>query len=108
MRGWFRSVAVMALATTCAGAVAHPRAIDVSKSTLTVRVYKAGVLSAFGHDHVITAPVGGGWADTTAHRVELHADAGKLRVSDPKASEKDRAEIQKTMLGPEVLDSARA
>jgi polyisoprenoid-binding protein YceI len=32
-------------------------------------------------------------------------DAGELRVIDKDASEKDRAEVQKTMLGPEVLDS---
>jgi polyisoprenoid-binding protein YceI len=32
-------------------------------------------------------------------------DAAALKVSDREASEKDRAEIQGTMLGPEVLDS---
>jgi len=80
------------------------RAIAATKSELTVRVYKAGVLSAFGHDHEIFAPIAGGSVDTAAHRVELHVDASALRVRDPEASEKDRAEIQKTMLGPEVLD----
>jgi polyisoprenoid-binding protein YceI len=33
--------------------------------------------------------------------------AAALRVQDAKASEKDRAEIQQTMLGPEVLDANR-
>jgi polyisoprenoid-binding protein YceI len=70
-------------------------------------VYKAGVFSAFGHDHEITAPIAGGWADTTERRVELRAEAARMRVSDPKASESDRAQIQKTMLGPDVLDSER-
>jgi hypothetical protein len=31
----------------------------------------------------------------------------KLRVEDPGVSEKDRSEIQTTMLGPEVQDVAR-
>ena len=86
---------------------AEPLAIDTAKSTMTVRVYKAGVFSAFGHDHEISAPVAEGKADRAAHTVELRVEAGALRVVDPKASEKDRAEIQKTMLGPDVLDTAR-
>src|SRR6267154_4938596 len=71
---------------------------------MTVRVYKSGLFSAFGHDHAIGAPFAGGTADTAAHRVEFHVDASAMRVRDAKVSEKDRAEIQKTMLGPEVLD----
>jgi hypothetical protein len=34
-------------------------------------------------------------------------DARALRVIDKDASEKERGEVQKTMLGPEVLDSER-
>jgi polyisoprenoid-binding protein YceI len=86
---------------------AQQRAIDTGKSVMTVRVYKAGLLSALGHDHEIAAPVADGAVDTTAHRVELHMKAGTLRVGDPKISDKDRAEIQSTMLGPEVLDVER-
>ena len=74
---------------------------------MTVRVYRAGVFSAFGHDHQIAAPIAGGSADTAAHHVELHMDAGALRVRDAKGSEKDHNEIQKTMLGPDVLDVER-
>jgi polyisoprenoid-binding protein YceI len=90
-----------------AAAVAQPRAIDTANSVLTVRVYKAGVFSAFGHNHEIAAPVAGGTVDATAQKVELHAQARALEVRDPGVSEKDRAEIRKTMLGPEVLDSER-
>jgi polyisoprenoid-binding protein YceI len=82
-------------------------AIDTGKSVMRVRVYKAGVLSAFGHDHEIAAPIAAGKADPEAHTVELRVRAAALRVQDAKASEKDRAEIQKTMLGPEVLDADR-
>ena len=87
-----------------AAASAHRQAIDIRKSVMTVRVYKAGVFSAFGHDHEIAAPIAGGIADTATQHVELRIDAGALRVRDAKASEKDRTEIQRTMLGPDVLD----
>ena len=84
---------------------AQPHAIDAQKSTLTVHVSKAGVLSAFGHDHEISAPIAKGTADAKTHHVELQVEVSALKVRDPKASEKDRSEIQKTMLGPEVLDA---
>ena len=86
---------------------AQQRAIDIEKSTLTVRVERAGVFSALGHDHEIAGPLLGGTVDEAASRMELHMDASKLRVLDPGTSEKDRAEIQETMLGPEVLDVQR-
>ena len=96
------------MATMAAGILgAQARNIDAARSTMTVRVYKGGLLSAFGHDHDIAAPIAAGKADLTAQSVELRVQAGALRVRDAKASEKDRAEIQKTMLGPEVLDSDR-
>ena len=88
-------------------AAAQSGPIDSRDSTLTIHVYKAGVFSAFGHDHEIHAPVARGQVDASAKQVEFHVDASALRVIDAKASEKDRAEIQKTMLGPEVLDVAR-
>src|SRR5712692_6112572 len=81
--------------------------IDTHKSVMTVRVYRAGLLSAFGHDHEIAAPIAGGSVDTAAHRVELRVEARALRVQDADASEKDRSEIQRTILGPEVLDAER-
>jgi polyisoprenoid-binding protein YceI len=89
-----------------AAAGAQPRAIDTEKSVMTVRVYKAGVFSALGHDHEIAAPIAGGKVDTATRTVELQVKAGALKVRDPNASDKDRAEIQSTMLGPEVLDAA--
>jgi len=86
---------------------AEPHSIDTAKSTMTVHVYKAGVFSAFGHNHTISAPIRSGTVDSAAHRVEVTVNAAALRVSDGEVSEKDRAEIQKNMLGPEVLDSGR-
>lgn len=86
---------------------AQPHPIDAGKSTLTVRVYKAGVFSALGHNHEIAAPIASGAVDTAAHRVELEVKASALQVRDPDASGKDRDQIQSTMLGPEVLDAQR-
>lgn len=85
-------------------ASAQEHAIDTAKSVMTVRVYKAGVFSAFGHNHEIAAPIGKGTVNTAAHQVELHIDASSLRVRDPEESQTDREEIQRTMQGPEVLD----
>ena len=82
-----------------AASSAQPHAIDAGKSVMTVRAYKAGLLSALGHDHEISAPIARGTVDTTAHVVKLDAKASALQVRDPGVSEKDRAEIQTTMLG---------
>src|SRR5262245_40341601 len=90
------------------------RLIDKEKSTMTVHAYKGGALGVFGHDHEIAAPIAGGAVDTAGRHVELRVNAATLRVRDSKASErdskaseKDRADIQKTMLGPDVLDAER-
>ena len=98
--------AILALLAFAAVAIAQPRSIDTAKSTMTVHAYKAGLLSAFGHDHDIAAPVAAGTVDITGRKVELSVNAAAMRVQDPKASEKDRADVQTNMLGPEVLDTA--
>jgi polyisoprenoid-binding protein YceI len=81
--------------------------IDVQRSTLTVRVFKTGMFSAFGHEHEISAPIRKGSLDESKRSVELTVDARQMRVVDKDVSEKDRAEVQDTMLGPKVLDSPR-
>jgi polyisoprenoid-binding protein YceI len=121
-QAWFRKVAtrsrgpqkqrpeekllvVLVVSLTWAAPVSAPQhAIDSGKSVMTVRVYKAGVFSALGHDHEINAPINDGVVDSAAHQVELHIKAGSLRVRDANASERDRYDIQKTMLSSEVLD----
>ncbi len=103
-----RAMAVLTLcAAWSAAATAQPRAIDSRTSSMTVRVYRAGVLSFAGHNHEIAAPVARGTVDTSGRRVELYVNSGLLQVRDPEASDKDRAEIQSTMLGPQVLDAQR-
>ena len=89
-------------------AQAQSRAIDIGHSTLKVRVFKSGLFSAFAHDHEIEAPIMQGSTNmSTKPSVELRLDARKLRVLDPKLSPKNRADVQKTMEGPQVLDSNR-
>jgi polyisoprenoid-binding protein YceI len=79
--------------------------IDVEHSTLTLRVYKTGLFSAFAHDHEINAPIRQGSFDEDKQAVELSVDARTLRVVDPGVSASERSQIQATMLGPKVLDS---
>jgi polyisoprenoid-binding protein YceI len=80
------------------------RAIDTGRSAVTVRVYKSGLFSSFGHDHEIRAPLKDGAFDEEKSTVWFVVEARSLQVRDAEASEKDRAEIQTTMLGPKVLD----
>lgn len=89
-----------------ASAPQHHHDIDTQKSTLTLHVGKTGAFSGLGHEHEVRAPIHSGTADTgTNPAVEIHVNARELRVIDTDDSEQNRAEVQKTMLGPEVLDS---
>src|SRR5260370_29252139 len=102
-----QTVFLAAMSLMCAlGVSAQQHNIDTQKSTLTIHVGKTGAFSGLGHEHEVRAPIHSGTANTGSHPVgEIHVDARALRVIDKDDSEKDRAEIQKTMLGPEVLDS---
>lgn len=80
------------------------RPIDRAHSSITVRVFKAGLFSAFGHNHEITGSIDNGTVDAATRQVELRVHGANLQVSDPHASAKDRAEIQSTMLGSSVLN----
>ncbi len=80
--------------------------IDTQKSTLTVRVFKTGFFSAFAHDHQINAPIEQGTFSEEPPAVEFVVDARKLKALD-KESPGNLAKIQKTMLGPEVLDTEK-
>jgi polyisoprenoid-binding protein YceI len=102
-----RILLLAAASLVCAlGVSAQQHNIDTQKSTLTIHVGKTGAFSGLGHEHEVRAPIHSGTADTGAHpAVEIHVNARDLRVIDKDESEKDRADVQKTMLGPEVLDS---
>jgi polyisoprenoid-binding protein YceI len=81
------------------------KAIDTQRSVLTVHVGKAGMFSGFGHEHIIHAPIQDGTFDEDKGNVEFVVGARTLRVIDSDVSDKDRAEIQSTMVGPKVLDT---
>ena len=83
------------------------KAIDTERSSLTVRAYKGGVFSSFGHDHEIRAQIKEGAFDEEKGTVWFVVEARSLKVQDAEASEKDRADIHDTMLGPKVLDSEK-
>src|SRR5579864_9208223 len=98
-----RTVLLAAANLMCVlGVSAQQHNIDTQKSTLTIHVGKTGVFSGLGHEHEVHAPIHSGTADTGSHpAVEMHVDARELLVNDKGESETDRAEVQKTMLGPE-------
>src|ERR1700693_4045895 len=101
-----RTVFLAASLVCVLGVSAQQHNIDTQKSTLTIYVGKTGAFSGLGHEHEVRAPIQSGNADTGSHpAVEIHVDARTLRVIDKDDSEKGRAEVQKSMLGPEVLDS---
>jgi len=105
IEGWWTAAILITLLLFGSLATAAPRPIDTANSVIIVRVYKAGVFSALGHDHEIAAQIAGGTVDTVARTVELHVNIAALKVNDEHISDKDRSEIQNTMLGPDVLDS---
>jgi polyisoprenoid-binding protein YceI len=97
---------IVASLVCVSGVSAQQHDIDAQRSTLTIHVGKTGMFSGLGHEHEVHAPIHSGIVDTGSHpAVEIHVDARALRVIDKGESEKDRAEVQKTMLGSEVLDS---
>src|SRR3984957_20482070 len=103
-----RTMFLAALSLLCAvGVSAQQHKVDPQKSTLTIHVGTTGTPSAAGRAQEARAQTHSGSAETGAHpAVEIHVNASDLRVID-KDAEKDRAEVQKTMLGPEVLDSEK-
>jgi polyisoprenoid-binding protein YceI len=125
-------VAPAAPAATAATAVASPAPvpgtgvrtwrIDPAKSSIVIQVFKDGVAARFAHDHVVAArqfagTVSGDPADPTTARVEVTAQTASFVNDEPalrqqfnlplEVSDSDRATIDKSMKGDEVLDVAR-
>ena len=87
---------------------AQAGALDVKRSTVTVRVFKSGLFRAFADDHVIEAPLAEGSLDDSATpNVRIVIDVRAMKVLDPGLSPKDRQDVQTRMMGPEVLDADR-
>jgi polyisoprenoid-binding protein YceI len=98
---------VLFLLLACCLSHAQSRPIDPALSKITIHVDKTGVFSFAGDKHEITAPIASGSVDEKAGTVEFIIEAGKLKVLDPQLDENKRAEVQRTMLGPSVLDTAQ-
>ncbi|MGH8637494.1 MAG: YceI family protein [Burkholderiales bacterium] len=95
-------IAIAALSETAA------RPIDVEHSRLTVFVYRAGLLSAFGDDHVISAPIRGGTISMIpSPSIDLVVNTADLTVLDPGLGQEERDEVRARMLGPDVLDTPK-
>lgn len=86
---------------------AQDRVIDTNRSTVTIRVFKAGLFRAFADDHLIQAPLLDGSLDPAIPHVQVVIDARRMRVLDPGLSAKDRQDVQTRMLGSDVLDVTR-
>jgi polyisoprenoid-binding protein YceI len=87
-------------------ALASDRAIDPAASTLTVKVWKTGLFSAFAHNHEISAPIASGTvSDGDRASVKFVVNARGMKVLDPEASASTRAEIEHSMLSDQVLDT---
>lgn len=78
-----------------------------SASLITIHVHKSGFLSGLGHNHTVTAPVTRAKIDGKGMSAEIVVVTQTMKVVDSDVSEKDRAEVQTTMLGPKVLDAAK-
>jgi hypothetical protein len=105
-----KSVFVFALllGSAVTGPAADRRSIAIGQSHVLIRVYKAGLFSAFAHNHQIEAPIAAGSVELSEPRsVSLRFESDRLKVLDPEVSPATRADIQRTMLGPKVLDAVR-
>lgn len=101
-------------------AQAAPYRIDMARSEIAVKVFKAGAASAFAHDHVIRAPRWQATLDLSPDPVALSAevvvDVRALEVDEPELrarhgldgtlSDGDRAQVRENMLGADQLDAA--
>ena len=93
-------VALGALAVSLVGgAAAQDTSIDVERSTITIHVDKAGLFSAAGHEHWVSAPISSGTIrETPPASVEFNVQTAKMAVKpDPKVDAKTQAQIQKDM-----------
>ncbi len=85
---------------------------ETSASKLEIDVFREGFLKAFGHDHLVAAKDFTGRVTLDLQKMEnslvtLRVAANSLKVIDPGASEKDRADVQAAMQGEKVLNAAK-
>ena len=86
--------------------------IDPANSRVEIFVGRAGLFKAMGHDHTVAARDVSGRVTLDPEAlanssVALRVAAASLTVLDPGESESDRAKVQATMRGSEVLNVDR-
>lgn len=98
----------LSVVVAAAALEAENRSVDTERSTLTVLVYKSGLLAMFADDHIIRAPIArASMSLEPPLAVEIGVRAAELKVLDPALSADKRAEVQASMLGPDVLNSEK-
>ena len=96
------ALSLLLLISSCLLA-ASERPIDPVNSKITIHVGKAGLFSAAGHEHEVSAPTAAGAIDDSqASHVWLRIEAAKLTV----LPEKDQEAVQSTMQ-TSVMESAK-
>jgi len=91
-----------------AGPDEQEKTIDTQRSSLTIHVGKAGLLSAAGHEHWVNAPIASGTVDDSSATpgVRFTVDARMLSVkAENGVNDKDQAEVQFNMQS-KVLESS--
>ncbi|MBS1842491.1 MAG: YceI family protein [Acidobacteria bacterium] len=104
--------AVFAIPVGAKPAARTSYSIDPQLSKIEIQVAKDGFLKAFGHDHLVSAVKYSGEIQFDSRKVEdssveFNVETASLKVIDPGESEKDRNEVQATMLGEQVLGATR-
>lgn len=122
----FLSVPIIAAAAVLAGLPIARGAeglrtfvIDEAASTLTIRIFRAGLFSVFAHDHLLVARGIAGRVryddrDVSQSSLQLSVPVGSLIVDDPEHreregmdgefSEEDIQEVRETLLSEAFLD----
>ena len=108
----FLLAVIMSRPAVCATESREAYKIDSQKSKVEIQVAREGFFKAFGHDHLVSAKEFSGEVQLDSSKFEnssvsFTVEAKSLTVLDPGESEKDRKDVQTTMLGEQVLDVAR-
>jgi polyisoprenoid-binding protein YceI len=105
-------IGVLAVLITVTAAAQSPSGavygIVAAGSKIQVGVFREGLFKAFGHDHQIAAKSFSGSVHFNADKVDessltLNIEAKSLTVLDSDETEKDRRDVQATMVGAKVL-----
>lgn len=99
-------LSLLLAASTLAASAEHP--IDIGRSTIRIHVGKAGVFSAAGHEHWVTAPIADGQIeDGSPAGISFRVETRDMKVEEDKSlSAEKQAEVQQTMQ-IQVLESER-